>query len=86
MWFLFAYLLIFVVSVEVFCPMFKLFGVISLYEYLEARYSSSLRYYATVLFMIQNIIYNGMVIYMPAVALGTGLYFRFNKWYEVSLA
>ena len=73
-WFLVAYLLIFMVSVEIFCPMFKSFGVTSVYEYLEVRYSSSMRYYATVLFMLQNIIYNGMVIYMPAVALGRDLF------------
>ena len=82
-WFLLAYLLIFMVSVEIFCPMFKSFGVTSLYEYLEVRYSPSMRYYATLLFMVQNVIYNGMVIYMPAVALGRDLKFSKNDLFHL---
>ena len=49
--------------------MIKSFGCTSLYEYLEIRYDWKVRYLATIEFMLHNIIYIGMVIYMPAVAL-----------------
>lgn len=108
MWFLLAYLICMIISVEIFCPMYKKFGLTSLYEYLEKRYDrslrkafegaleknikilflniyfwASLRYFATLVYIVQNIIYNGMVIYMPAVALETvtGL----SKWAAVWL-
>ena len=96
MWFLLAYLICMIISVEIFCPMYKKFGLTSLYEYLEKRYDrslrkafegaleknikilflniyfwASLRYFATMVYIVQNIIYNGMVIYMPSVALET---------------
>lgn len=43
---------------------------ISVYVYLEKRYDSKiLRYIATIIYMIQTIIYNGIVLYGPALAL-----------------
>ena len=42
-----------------------------------------MRYFATAVFMIQNIIYVGMVIYMPALALETVT--SLSKWAAVWL-
>jgi len=66
-----TYIIITTLSVEVFAPMYKEFGLTSLYEYLEIRYNWRVRYLATTEFIIQNIMYCGMVIYMPSVALET---------------
>ena len=68
-------------AAEVFGPMYKEFGLTSMYEYLELRFNKTVRLIATVEFILQNIIYIGMVIYTPAVALETttGL----DKWAAV---
>ena len=42
-WFILAYLLCMILSVEIFCPIYQKFGVTSVYEYLEFRYGLSLR-------------------------------------------
>ena len=51
--------------------------------YQSRIYNPNFRYFATVIFMIQNIIYVGMVIYMPALALETVT--SLSKWAAVWL-
>ncbi|XP_074840073.1 sodium-coupled monocarboxylate transporter 1 [Carettochelys insculpta] len=64
-----SYLLVVVISAEVFLPVFYKLGITSTYEYLELRFNNYLRLCGTVLFIIQTILYTGIVIYAPALAL-----------------
>uniref|UniRef100_A0A8C9SV03 Solute carrier family 5 member 8 n=1 Tax=Scleropages formosus TaxID=113540 RepID=A0A8C9SV03_SCLFO len=61
-------LMVFVTS-EVFLPIFYRLGVTSTYEYLEMRFSRAVRLCGTVLFIFQTVLYTGIVIYVPALAL-----------------
>uniref|UniRef100_A0A9J7YD27 Solute carrier family 5 member 8 n=1 Tax=Cyprinus carpio carpio TaxID=630221 RepID=A0A9J7YD27_CYPCA len=65
----FAYVLMVAVSSEIFLPIFYRLGITSTYEYLEMRYSKVIRLFGTVLFIIQTVLYTGLVIYAPALAL-----------------
>ncbi|EHB06648.1 Sodium-coupled monocarboxylate transporter 1 [Heterocephalus glaber] len=71
-------LLVVVASAEVFLPVFYRLGVTSTYEYLELRFNRYIRLCGTVLFIVQTILYTGIVIYAPALALNqvTG----FDRW------
>ena len=51
--------------------MYKDFGYTSTYEYMETRFHSSVRKMATITYLVQTIMYIGMAIYAPAVALET---------------
>ncbi|KAJ7329957.1 hypothetical protein JRQ81_016131 [Phrynocephalus forsythii] len=64
-----AYALMVVLSAEVFLPVFYRLGITSTYEYLELRFNRYLRLCGTVLFIILTILYTGIVIYAPALAL-----------------
>uniref|UniRef100_A0A8B9LWE9 Solute carrier family 5 member 8 n=1 Tax=Astyanax mexicanus TaxID=7994 RepID=A0A8B9LWE9_ASTMX len=63
------------ISSEIFLPIFYRLGITSTYEYLEMRFNKATRLFGTVLFIIQTLLYTGMVIYAPALALNkvTGL-------------
>ena len=69
-YFIVCYLLCTILAAEVFGPMYREFGLTSLYEYLELRFNRSIRYLTSFEYIVQNVIYIGMVIYTPAVALG----------------
>ncbi|XP_033619391.1 sodium-coupled monocarboxylate transporter 1 [Fukomys damarensis] len=73
-----TYLLVVVLSAEVFLPVFYRLGITSTYEYLELRFNRYIRLCGTVLFIVQTILYTGIVIYAPALALNqvTGL----DRW------
>nr|XP_056701810.1 sodium-coupled monocarboxylate transporter 1-like [Euleptes europaea] len=73
-----TYLLVVVLSAEIFLPVFYRLGITSTYEYLELRFNKYLRLCGTAIFIIQTILYTGIVIYAPALALNqvTG----FNLW------
>ncbi|XP_053572970.1 sodium-coupled monocarboxylate transporter 1 [Bombina bombina] len=64
-----TYTLVVVISSEVFLPVFYRLGITSTYEYLELRFNKYVRLLGTVLFIIQTILYTGIVIYAPALAL-----------------
>ncbi|KAM6437692.1 sodium-coupled monocarboxylate transporter 1-like [Liasis olivaceus] len=64
-----TYILVVVVSAEVFLPVFYRLNITSAYEYLEMRFNKKLRLCGTGLFLILTVIYTGMVIYAPALAL-----------------
>ncbi|XP_003475918.1 sodium-coupled monocarboxylate transporter 1 isoform X1 [Cavia porcellus] len=76
--FAFTYLLVVVLSAEVFLPVFYKLGITSTYEYLELRFNRAIRLCGTVIFIVQTILYTGIVIYAPALALNqvTGL----DRW------
>ncbi|XP_005374605.1 PREDICTED: sodium-coupled monocarboxylate transporter 1 [Chinchilla lanigera] len=73
-----TYFLMVALSAEVFLPVFYKLGITSTYEYLELRFNKYIRLCGTVLFIIQTILYTGIVIYAPALALNqvTG----FDRW------
>ncbi|KAM9312439.1 sodium-coupled monocarboxylate transporter 1 [Gastrophryne carolinensis] len=56
-------------SSEVYLPVFYRLGITSTYEYLELRFNKFVRLLGTILFIIQTILYTGIVIYAPALAL-----------------
>ncbi|NXT38948.1 SC5A8 protein, partial [Pelecanoides urinatrix] len=72
-----TYALVVLCSAEIFLPVFYRLGITSTYEYLELRFNKYLRLCGTFLFIIQtaskpqscSILYTGIVIYAPALAL-----------------
>ncbi|XP_053109125.1 sodium-coupled monocarboxylate transporter 1-like [Hemicordylus capensis] len=58
-----------VLSAEVFLPVFYRLGITSTYEYLELRFNRYLRLCGTMFFIVMTILYTGIVIYAPALAL-----------------
>ncbi|XP_063164171.1 sodium-coupled monocarboxylate transporter 1-like [Candoia aspera] len=71
MFFFFAitYIVVVVVSAEIFLPVYYRLNITSTYEYLEMRFNKQLRLCGTGLFLILTILYTGIVIYAPALAL-----------------
>ncbi|XP_075408830.1 sodium-coupled monocarboxylate transporter 1 [Tenrec ecaudatus] len=67
--FAFTYFFVVVISAEVFLPVFYKLGITSTYEYLELRFNKVVRLCGTILFIVQTILYTGIVIYAPALAL-----------------
>ncbi|XP_069829284.1 sodium-coupled monocarboxylate transporter 1 isoform X2 [Dendropsophus ebraccatus] len=64
-----TYTLVVVISSEIYLPVFYRLGITSTYEYLELRFNKTVRLIGTALFIIQTILYTGIVIYAPALAL-----------------
>ncbi|XP_036431451.1 sodium-coupled monocarboxylate transporter 1 isoform X2 [Colossoma macropomum] len=64
-----SFILMVGISSELFLPIFYRLGVTSTYEYLEMRFNKATRLFGTMLFIIQTLLYTGLVIYAPALAL-----------------
>ncbi|GLD48496.1 sodium-coupled monocarboxylate transporter 1 isoform X1 [Lates japonicus] len=64
-----SYIITIVVTSEIFLPVFYRLAVTSTYEYLELRFNRATRLLGTMLFIVQTILYTGIVIYAPALAL-----------------
>uniref|UniRef100_H0VEQ5 Solute carrier family 5 member 12 n=1 Tax=Cavia porcellus TaxID=10141 RepID=H0VEQ5_CAVPO len=79
--FFIAYGLVIVFTSELFLPVFYRSGITSTYEYLQLRFNKSVRYAATIIYIVQTILYTGIVVYAPALALNqvTG----FDLWGSV---
>ncbi|XP_004454331.2 sodium-coupled monocarboxylate transporter 2 [Dasypus novemcinctus] len=79
--FLIAYAFVVIFTSELFLPIFYRSGITSTYEYLQLRFNKPVRYAATVIYIVQTILYTGVVVYAPALALNqvTG----FHLWGSV---
>ncbi|XP_050664342.1 sodium-coupled monocarboxylate transporter 1-like [Leptidea sinapis] len=79
----FAFVLVVPVTSQLFLPVFMRLRLTSCYEYLELRFCKSMRVYASVLYMLQMILYTAVAVYAPALALSdvTGL----NTYLAVTL-
>ncbi|KAG7493486.1 hypothetical protein JOB18_009649 [Solea senegalensis] len=76
--FTFSYAIMSAITAEIFVPFFYRLGITSAYEYLEMRFSRPIRIIGTSMYVVQTVLYTGLVIYAPALALNqiTGL----NLW------
>ncbi|XP_078690602.1 sodium-dependent multivitamin transporter-like [Branchiostoma floridae x Branchiostoma belcheri] len=72
------------VTAVFFIPVFHGLGVTTAYEYLEQRFSMSLRVVAACLFILQNTFYIAVILYAPALALEAAT--NFEVWKTVVLA
>uniref|UniRef100_A0A8C0L4A0 Solute carrier family 5 member 12 n=1 Tax=Canis lupus dingo TaxID=286419 RepID=A0A8C0L4A0_CANLU len=79
--FFIAYTFVIILTSELFLPVFYRSGITSTYEYLQLRFNKPVRYAATVIYIVQTILYTGVVVYAPALALNqvTG----FDLWGSV---
>ncbi|KAG8438219.1 hypothetical protein GDO86_008781 [Hymenochirus boettgeri] len=79
--FFISYTFVVFFTAELFLPVFYRSGITSTYEYLELRFNRIVRYAATIMYIIQTILYTGVVVYAPALALNqvTG----FDLWGSV---
>ncbi|KAM9302085.1 sodium-coupled monocarboxylate transporter 2-like [Gastrophryne carolinensis] len=77
-----SYTLVIIITSELYLPVFYRSGITSTYEYLELRFNKVVRYASTCIYIIQTILYTGIVVYTPALALNqvTG----FDLWGAVS--
>ncbi|XP_032912172.1 sodium-dependent multivitamin transporter [Catharus ustulatus] len=81
-WFLgCSYFLGLLIPAHIFIPIFYRLRITSAYEYLELRFNKTVRVFGTVTFIFQMVIYMGVVLYAPALALNavTG----FDLWSAV---
>ncbi|XP_005232088.2 LOW QUALITY PROTEIN: sodium-dependent multivitamin transporter [Falco peregrinus] len=81
-WFLgCSYLLGLLIPAHIFIPVFYRLRITSTYEYLELRFNKTVRVFGTITFIFQMVIYMGVVLYAPALALNavTG----FDLWSAV---
>ncbi|XP_045413652.1 sodium-coupled monocarboxylate transporter 2 [Lemur catta] len=79
--FFITYAFVVIFTSELFLPVFYRSGITSTYEYLQLRFNKLVRYAATVIYIVQTILYTGVVVYAPALALNqvTG----FDLWGSV---
>ncbi|XP_029455581.1 sodium-coupled monocarboxylate transporter 1-like [Rhinatrema bivittatum] len=64
-----SYTFVIVISSEIFLPVFYRLGITSTYEYLELRFNKVVRILGTLIFIVEMVLYTGIVIYAPALAL-----------------
>ncbi|XP_061435059.1 sodium-coupled monocarboxylate transporter 2-like [Lethenteron reissneri] len=77
-----SYTLVIVACSEIYIPVFYRSGITSTYEYLELRFNRVVRLIGTGVYIVQTILYTGIVIYAPSLALNqvTG----FTLWGSVA--
>ncbi|XP_057702213.1 sodium-coupled monocarboxylate transporter 1 [Corythoichthys intestinalis] len=64
-----SYVIMSAISAEIFVPLFYRLEITSAYEYLEMRFNRLIRIIGTFMYTTQTVLYTGLVIYAPALAL-----------------
>lgn len=64
-----AYLIAFPLAAHFFVPVFHRCNIVSCYEYLQLRFSRSVRRLGSAIFVLMMVLYMGVVLYAPALAL-----------------
>ncbi|NXJ15823.1 SC5AC protein, partial [Odontophorus gujanensis] len=79
--FFLSYTFVIIFTSELFLPVFYRSDITSTYEYLELRFNKTVRLAATLIYILQTILYTGIVVYAPSLALNqvTG----FDLWGSV---
>ncbi|XP_061481946.1 sodium-dependent multivitamin transporter [Rhineura floridana] len=81
-WFLgCSYLLGLLIPAHVFIPVFYRLHLTSTYEYLELRFNKVVRICGTITFIFQMVVYMGVVLYTPALALNAVT--NFDLWASI---
>nr|XP_039253944.1 sodium-coupled monocarboxylate transporter 1-like [Styela clava] len=82
-WYAISYTMVGIIVSQIYIPIFYRLGITSTYEYLEKRFSRPVRILATTVFIVNTVLYVGICIYAPALALNevTGL----GVWWSVAL-
>ncbi|ESO84103.1 hypothetical protein LOTGIDRAFT_108194 [Lottia gigantea] len=70
-WICGGYIIGMIASTFLFMPVFYRLKILSIYEYLEMRFSKSVRVMASLSFILSSLIYCGIVLYAPSIALTT---------------
>lgn len=68
---------------HVFLPVFFKLGAVSVYEYLERRFGKATRLCASLAFTVQMVLYMGIVLYAPAIALEAVM--GLSQFYSITL-
>ncbi|XP_006820586.1 sodium-coupled monocarboxylate transporter 2-like [Saccoglossus kowalevskii] len=68
-WIFVAFLIMIPCSAHLYLPVFYNLGITSIYEYLELRFSKPTRIICTLIYIIYKVLYLGIVIYAPSLAL-----------------
>lgn len=71
------------VSTYVFMPVFMKLQLTSTYEYLKVRFDNKIRIFASFLAVLWILLYNPIVVYIPAVAFAQGKLLS-QKYYRIS--
>ncbi|GFT26085.1 putative sodium-dependent multivitamin transporter [Nephila pilipes] len=71
------------ISTYVFLPVFYNMQITSIFEFLEKRFNKEVRLVASLVFILQMIIYMAIVLYAPAIALSAVM--GLSKWTSVLL-
>ncbi|XP_053572971.1 sodium-coupled monocarboxylate transporter 1-like [Bombina bombina] len=73
-----SFIFVVIICAEIFLPFFYRLNIASTYEYLELRFNKCVRVIGTFIFIIQMVLYTGVVIYAPSLALNQVS--GFNLW------
>ncbi|KAL1455330.1 hypothetical protein WDU94_009433 [Cyamophila willieti] len=68
---------------HIFLPVFYKLGALSVYEYLEKRFGKATRLAASVAFTVQMVLYMGIALYAPAIALEAVM--GLSQFYSITL-
>ncbi|CAK8690687.1 sodium-coupled monocarboxylate transporter 1-like [Clavelina lepadiformis] len=80
-WFGLLYLLIPFIIGWIYLPVFYDLGISSTYEYLERRFNRATRLICTFMFLVLSVLYGGIVVYGPALALSEAT--GFDMWIAI---
>ena len=58
-----------IIAAIFYVPLYYELEITSVYEYLSLRFGNLSRLVSTAIFLVQSLLYNGIVIYAPALAL-----------------